>query len=346
MRFPKPGSRARPKNCRSPWRSAVGPDALRRAVADVGFPAIVKPASGTGSAGIVVLHDEEELAPAERQLAAMSGCVVERYFGAERLPQAEWLADYVSVESTSGGRGDRRHFGVTLRPPLAPPVRETGSVVSDLLTDEQLQDVLAAADGALDALGVTHLVTHTEVKIRRDGVEVLEVNGRLGGYVEQMTLRRAGASAVRLALGAAVGEPVCAPSVRTDRHLFSLLFPAPLDAVELLRGPGREALARLPGVWRVDAIRPPGPLDPLREGTSGYLCSIWIEADSATRLHANVRYAVRAIAEGCLYRFEDGSISAANAWAEGFAASRPAAAPPDARSGQERESVCSSTRRK
>ena len=304
------------------WRGAKGPAALRRAVADVGFPAIVKPSLGAGSAGVVVLNGEADLAQAIDLLDPHSEFVVETYFGSGRLSQAEWLADYVSVESVSGS-ASRRHFGVTLRPPLAEPVRETGSVVTDLLTDDQLGRVIDAVDRALDALEARHLVTHTEVKIGPDAIEVIEVNGRLGGYVERMTQRRTETSAVRLALEAAVGEVAHAPSLRTDGcHLMSLLFPAPLDAVELLRAPERETLASLTGVWRVDGMRRPGPLDPGREGTSGYVCSIWLEAGSANALHARACEAVREIARLCLYRLRDGAVSAANSWAESFSKTR------------------------
>jgi biotin carboxylase len=300
------------------WRTVDSVTALRRAVMDVGLPAIAKPTRGSGSAGILVLRDEEDVARMEAQFSDATEYVVETYLGEGCLPQAGWLADYVSVESATGAAA-RRHFGITLRPPIAPPVRETGSVVSDRLTDDQTLRVLDAVDRALDALDITHLVTHTEVKIRPDAIEVMEVNGRLGGYVEGLTQRRVGRSAARLALDTAIGEVGDAPSPAINGcHLLSLLFPAPLNAVELLQSPDRAALIDLPGVWRVDGIRSPGPLDPAREGTSGYVCSMWVEADSATGLYARGREAVRAIAEDCVYQFENGSVSSTNRWAEAF----------------------------
>ena len=307
------------------WRSARGPVELRRAVGHVGLPAIVKRSFGAGSAGVAVLDGEADVERAVELFHADSECVVETYLGSGRLEQTEWLADYVSVESASGA-ASRRHFGLTLRPPLAEPVRETGSVVTDLLTEDQVGRVIGAVDRALDALEVRHLVTHTEVKIGREAIDVIEVNGRLGGYVERLTQRRTETSAVRLALDAAVGEIAGAPSLVTDGcHLLSLLFPAPLDAVELLQAPERETLASLAGVWQVDAIRRHGPLDPGREGTSGYVCSVWLEADSASTLHARAREAVREIRRLCLYRLRDGAVSAANAWAESFSETRAVA---------------------
>jgi biotin carboxylase len=252
-------------------RTELGP-----ALEAVGLPAVLKPRSGSASARTCTVHSLDE---ARARLTAFTdpaagGCpsefVVEQLLTGDPAVAGEAWADYVSVESITA-HGDIRHVEVTGKFPLAQPLRETGYVVPATLDRAWRARVLTLTTEALTALGVRHGVTHTEIKLTPDGPRVIEVNGRLGGYVADLVRRARGFDLVRAALSVALDRPYEPPKALYRRHTFQYFLTPPMEAVTLRRIGGIDELAGVPGIQAVEVVAEPGTVLDWRHGTLAYV---------------------------------------------------------------------------
>ncbi len=242
----------------------------------VGFPAVLKPRSGAASARTCTVHSLDEARARLRAFTdpAAGGCtaqfVVEQLLSGDSSAAGEGWADYVSVESMTS-HGDIRHVEVTGKFPLAPPLRETGYVVPSTLSEARREEVLTLTTAALTALGVWHGVTHTEVKLTPSGPQIIEVNGRLGGYVADLVRRARGFDLVRAALTVALGRSYSPPATAYRRHAFQYFLTPPMEAVALRQLDGIDELGDVPGIHLVEVLREPGTALDWRQGTLAYL---------------------------------------------------------------------------
>ncbi len=218
----------------------------RREVAEGAIlPAILKPVVGAGSLHTFLIRDEVAL---HTRLAAVPegvDLVLEEFFEGALHIAGPAFGDYVSVESLHSA-GSSRQVCVTGKLPLTPTFRETGMFLPNSLSPEIEAEVLALEARAVRALGVTDGITHTEIKLTAAGPRLIEVNGRLGGYVPDLLKRAAGIDLVRAALQLSLGimpalpEPVCSEVVYQ-------LFLTPADGT-------RGRLSRLDGLERIEAM--------------------------------------------------------------------------------------------
>jgi biotin carboxylase len=271
------------------FRPLSGPGDLPAALAGVGLPAVLKPRAGAGSAHTCRV---DSLAEAAARLGEFppGDFVLEEMLLGDPSVAGTGFGDYVSVESVIVA-GQVRHVEVTGKFPLAPPFRETGYVVPSTLSAPWRHAVLQAADAAVHALGIPVGVTHTEVKLTPSGPRVIEVNGRLGGYVADLVRRARRVDLVRLRLAAALGRPVDIPEPAYRRCAFQYFLTAPMNAGMLRRLDGVEQLSRRPGIHHVEVFRRPGDVLDWRRGTLGYLGIVY---GSATD-HAGVLDLIAAI---------------------------------------------------
>lgn len=244
---------------------------LAAALADVGLPAILKPRHGAASAYTCRIDSGAEAGSRLRDFLAAGprDFVVEQFLTGDPSVAGSRWGDYVSVESVTSG-GETRHLEVTGKFPLAAPLRETGYVVPSTLGPAAAAQVLDLTSAALAALGVRDGVTHVELKLTADGPRVIEVNGRLGGYVADLVRRARGFDLVRTALVAALGRHGDAAPASYRRHAFQYFLMPPPGAVALRRLDGVDALQARRGLT-VELLKKPGdPLD-WRLGTLTYL---------------------------------------------------------------------------
>jgi len=113
---------------------------------------------------------------------AASGMVVEEYMAGSPLPPSSYFGDYVSVESIVAG-GQISHLAVTGRLPAAKPFRETGLIIPSDFEPSLIDAIADVATKAIVALGIRTGCLHTEIKVTDKGLRVIEVNGRIGGFV-------------------------------------------------------------------------------------------------------------------------------------------------------------------
>jgi hypothetical protein len=153
-------------------------------------------------------------------------------------------------------------LAVTGKLPLLPPFREPGQFWPSHLIPAERSDVCEFVRRALRALDVEVGAFHVEVKLCVDGPHLIEVNGRIGGFIPELLSAGAGIDLIELAARAALGEPLStvlderiAGPDRRVRLQHSCL--APLDAVELVAAPTATAVGRRDDVdfYRVLAPR-------------------------------------------------------------------------------------------
>ncbi len=251
-------------------RCAVIGDDPARALDLVGVPAVIKPRIGAGSLHTTRVDSAEEfLATAAARPAGIEFVAEQMLEGDPRVAGGFW-GDYVSVESVHTGSASRQ-VCVTGKFALAEPFRETGMLLPATLSQEAAAEVLALEAAAVRALGIRHGITHTEIKLTPDGPRIIEVNGRLGGYVPEILRRATGINLVRIALDVALGGEPRIPAARHRGVTYQYFLTPPAVAGTLASVSGLSELAELPGVRNVEANAEPGRLVDWREGTQSHL---------------------------------------------------------------------------
>ncbi len=243
------------------------------AVREVGLPCVLKPVRGEGSRNTFRIDSADQGAELiERLLGAgpdrpprESGLIAEELLiGRESRP----FGDYVSVESVVVA-GEAQHLAVTGKLPLAEPFRETCSYWPSALPSAEQARVEELTSAALAALDVTDGVCHTELKLTPAGPRIIEVNGRLGGYVHDVPKRACGLSMIQLAADIALGQlalPVPVTQPGQVSYIFNNLPPD--NATRLLAASGVVEVQRLSGVASYWVNYRPG--DQLAGGVSTY----------------------------------------------------------------------------
>ncbi|GAA3379470.1 hypothetical protein GCM10020367_63130 [Streptomyces sannanensis] len=238
----------------------------------VGLPAVLKPTHGSASRNAYLVEDEAALLRAAER-SWMEGeqvLILEEWLRGDPAIAGKAWGDYVSVESLVVD-GTIKHLGVTGKPPLAEPFRETGAFFPSTLSTEAQVGVLELVTKALRSLSVEHGVCHTEVKLTPTGPRIIEVNGRLGGYVNDIYFRSAGVRLLRIAMLAALGQvdeveaelkpwPSCQVA-----YQFCVAPPTWAHRVGWIGGVSQTN--GFPGVQRVEVRRPAGATVDWRDGT-------------------------------------------------------------------------------
>lgn len=162
------------------------------AVAHVGLPAVFKPSLGAGSVGVVQVNTAAEARETFRAFVEQPSTFLQSDLHAlieEAMPiegdEGSPYANYVSVESLLFN-GEAMHLAVTDRPKLRHGYVEEGLILPSRLGEAQQQRIIAEAERAIRAIGLTHGAVHTEVAWVDDGPKIIEVNARAGGPIPSM----------------------------------------------------------------------------------------------------------------------------------------------------------------
>ena len=253
----------------------------------IGWPAILKPRSAQGSRFTFLAHDQADLT---RLLEALGpdrpAMVLESYIPDDPARADGPYAAYVSVE-TVVAHGVASHLAVTGRFPLAENFRETGFFIPAALGDAERSAVLALAEDALRALGVTTGCLHTEVKFTPGGPRIIEVNGRVGGGVPEMLERAAGVGLLALTLRIALGEAVVIEGpVATTRIGYRFFLQPPAISATVATIDGIATVSDHPAVDTVSVHRGPGADLDWRDGTRTHLMAVVGSASDYEELQA------------------------------------------------------------
>jgi hypothetical protein len=274
------------------------------AAAQVGLPCVLKPVRGEGSRNTFRVDSVEQ---GDRLVGELLAAGPDRppreteLIAEELLPgRPSWpYGDYVSVESVVVD-GQVQNLAVLGKLPLVEPFRETCAYLPNALPAAEQEQAGRLASSALTALGVTSGVCHTELKLTPSGPRVIEVNGRLGGFVHDVLKRSCGVSMIRLAAGIALGQQVLPVAVAPPTQVSYIFSNLPPDnAVRLLAGSGGARVQRLGGVTSYRASYRPG--DRLAGGVSTDELDL-LRGSAAD--HAGMLAAIAAMLQAVEFTFE------------------------------------------
>jgi len=256
-----------------------------------GFPCVVKPLTLSGSRGVIRADDPASLEAAiarSRSIQAEAGersdapLIVEEY-----IPGFE-----VVVEGLLGPDGLEVLAILDKPDPMEGPFfEETILVTPSRLTGQQQEAVTAVTGRAVAALGLKIGPVHTEVRIRGDRVQIIEVAARSIGGLCSRALRFGllGTSLEHLLLRAALGRPRRAMQ-RERRPSGVMMLPIPHEGV-LRRVGWREAVQEVPGITSLDITIPIGSrVRPLPEGDR-YLGFLFAVGEEHSDVEASLREA-------------------------------------------------------
>jgi hypothetical protein len=235
------------------FRRCHGTQELDAAIRDLGFPVVVKPADGWGSKGTVAVRTIAErdavLLGQLRRGPLLGDVVVERELVGRKDMGGH--GDYVSVE-TLVQRGEVTPLVITGKLPLLPPFREPGQYLPAAIPDALARAIERLVVDACRALEIADGVLHVEVKLCEDGPHLIELNGRLGGFVQALVWEHYGVDMIQLAAQVALGQDVRAHVAeflrRPEKVTFQHFNQAPLDGGRLVAVTGHDRVRRLDGV--------------------------------------------------------------------------------------------------
>jgi hypothetical protein len=264
--------------------------ALREFARQAGFPVVVKPTNGCASREVWLLRQESDVDAFLARSGTGPRQELDDVFAEQFIVGEPWAgphrADYVSAELFRPGRGTEAaalRF-VTDRLPSAWPFRETGLVLPSVIGPERQRLLLATAERALDAVGAHKGVFHVEIKTKSPVPEIIELNGRLGGYLARLVGYGTGERLGRLALSCLLGHAQ-ELTLGWDRCALVLIFQAPPAAVAVTSAPTRREIRRMPGVVAVGEVSREGAAVDWRIGTISAAAWVWLTGDGHDELH-------------------------------------------------------------
>jgi cysteine synthase A len=222
------------------------------AVAEIGYPVIVKPRTGTGSAGVLLAKNPDELAaalPADR-----AELLVEEYLdGIE-----------VCVDAVVAG-GEIVFANITDNPELmtGPSFGGYEYVTPTNLPPDAAGEVYALSRRVIEGFGLADAITHTEIRVTSAGPALIEVHARTCGQRMPMIVQRAcGVDLLGAAVDVAMGvRPDSDPSARCYA-CYTCICPERPGVLRAVTG--IDAARKVPGVFGVElAIRPGTPVKTL-----------------------------------------------------------------------------------
>jgi hypothetical protein len=253
---------------------------------------VLKPRRGDSSNGVRLVRGTDEARSLSAATHHWDNLTFEGAIPSGAHPSADGLGDYVSVECVSGE--DHRPVAVFDKLPAFRPggggavhgaVVESGHVFPSSLPASVQRRLLAFIVSCLDALRIRHHVTHTEVRILGDEFEVIEVNGRPGGYVTPLLKAHAGVDLVAAALGLAAGAPadsLVPADIVTPTCFSAYVLPTFADDSDVVESNvDIRSLRSIAGVDRVAGLATQGRP---RSATGHRAAAVRVQADSLPEL--------------------------------------------------------------
>jgi biotin carboxylase len=254
------------------------PEDVDALAAVVNFPAVLKPRHGAASRDTHLAADATQLRVLVAQLpdsGAGMDMVVEEFMADPSEHPSSWFGDYVSVESVVAA-GRVSHLAVTGRLPGAKPFRETGLIIPSDYAPSLLDAILEVASESITALAIRTGCLHTEIKVTDAGPRVIEVNGRIGGFVAPvLALASPGVDFFEISQRVALGEPVNFEElVPTPEVGYVTVGQPPIGATRVVSVSGLDKVANYPGVDSVALNRRPGAEVDWRLGSHEYIYAV------------------------------------------------------------------------
>lgn len=289
------------------FRVVRSPEEVRQALEYVGVPAVLKPVVGSGSRHTYRIAEPGQ---ANRFAGYAFGSAADTEFLLEEQligdpgVAGEQFGDYVSVELLLR---DQQPLvcEVTGRLPLTAPFREVGLFIPSTLRPADRAAAEVTALDASRALGLRDGWVHTELKLTSDGPVVIEVNGRIGGYIAVLLRRSTGIEALRAGMDVAVGDAPRLPPASYRATSFLHLISPPVGAQRLVAVGDFTRLGEVPQILSVVLhLRPGDPVD-WRLGTPSSVGAVEAIVDGPNEVLALARTIQEAMGRELHYGWAD-----------------------------------------
>ena len=279
-----------------PWFQAIATiDELRAAIADRGFPLVLKPIDGRGARGVLRLTERTDLAWALAHAMSQSRSgvlMVEEYLAG---PQISTEGLLVEGAATTCGFIDRNYEHLET---FAPYIVENGGEQPSALPLPAQRRISTVAMDAGRAMGILSGNVKGDMVWTVRGPYVIEIAARLsGGWMstDQIPLG-AGVDLIGCAIRLALGESVPAEDIRPRWHrgvAIRYLFPPPGRVASI---EGAEAFAGVPWVHRLGFFVEPGEVvEPITDHTkrAGFVITTGATREEAVERAEAVVNAIR-----------------------------------------------------
>lgn len=162
-------------NVESPWYFLIRTEEELNTVREqITYPCILKPTDNSGSRGVVLVHDEEELKKGfqySTQEGRSGNVIIEEYMtGSEVSVEVMVVDGEVHVLAVT----DKLTTGV-------PHFVEMGHSQQSQLPEKDLQRIKDLAARAVQAIGIHHGPSHVEIMLTASGPKMIELGARMGG---------------------------------------------------------------------------------------------------------------------------------------------------------------------
>lgn len=269
----------------------TGWDDVVKAVDEVGFPAVLKPTSGSGSKGIFVVHDTSGLRDAFDHLMHYTRGDVDRVFSdnPNELILEELLTGTEHSVEGFVTDGTVTIAGVTDKETSEPYRLEVAHTFPSTLPEAALAAVHELTRTVVSALGLDNATFHLETMVSpRGGAKLVEIAARVGGdfITSHLVGLATGVPFAQNVIRVATGQR---PELGSGRALYSGVrkIMAPVSGV-LRTVDGLAVALAVPGVRHVVVERPLGarvtlPPADYMSSTVGALIAVGDSADAVRR---------------------------------------------------------------
>jgi len=235
------------------FRSVRSAEQALKAAERLGFPVVLKPVSESGSTGVKLCADGNEVAQHaesllkqkcnERGIAIPHRILVEEFANGPEYSVETLGAQVIGI--TQKHIGQRPHFVEVGHDYPA----YISSATEQIITDEIAR--------AAKALGLTWGPAHFELRLTSGGPKIIEVNPRLaGGYIPELVRLATGTDLVTETIRITLGqEPQLQPR---HRRYASIQFIVSPHEGQLAGWNGLDRAERVPGVQDVQSYARPG----------------------------------------------------------------------------------------
>lgn len=263
-----------------PLPAELDDEGVRGVASQAHYPAVLKPAYGSGSRGIMRISNAGELL--RSHIPGVDQLLEEHL---EDDPSCDpRFASYLSVESVVS-QGQVSHVAITGRFPLAEPYRETGNFIPASVDEGRRESILELAGAAIRALAITDAVVHSEIKLTPDGPRLIELNGRLGGRPPFVLEMVTNVNLFQVACRIALGEPVSVETMVSCAGVgFWRMLQPPAMAIRVRSARGISELLSLPCVDHAILNHGPGAPVDVAQGTDSATVTVRGRVDDLDQL--------------------------------------------------------------
>lgn len=247
---------------------------------NVGFPSIIKPRIGAGSKWTKRVRTMDELKDTLNDFPTEIEYILEEFLEGDPCFKDKFYGDYISVESIHQNNVSKQ-ICITGKLPLTEYFAETGMFIPNPFSEELNSKILEVESRAIKALGIKEGITHTEIKLTSEGPKIIEINGRLGGYVSEIIKRASGIDLVKIALNVALGNKINIDSglMSLKKVFFEIFLEAPLKMGAIIKEvEGIELVENIMNISYVEIRKQPGDIIDYRYGTENNIGVVYGES--------------------------------------------------------------------